>query len=189
MLMATLATALPRVPAFTVGEWDVALEPVTPSARPLIEAAMAKLSPETSRRRFFTVRYRLSDDELDRLTHLDGWTAYAIAAVAHHPDGRSEGAGIARFARLAARPTVAEAAVLVVDAWQGRGLGKRLLAAIGQAALARGIDTLRGIVLNDNDPMLGLLSRHAPGLTRIDAGDHYDIEVRLDRRRLPAPTV
>ena len=187
--MATPATALFPDPVVTVGEWAVTLQPVTPTARPMIAAAMARLSPETSRRRFFTVRYRLSDEELDRLTHLDGWTALAIAAVAHHPDGRREGAGLARFARLAARPTAAEAAVVVVDAWQGRGLGKRLLGALGEAALARGIDTLRGIVLSDNDPMLGLLSRHAPGLTRIDAGDHYDVEVRLDRRRLRAGTV
>jgi len=41
--------------------------PVTPASRPLIERAMTRLSPETSRRRFFTVRYRLSDRECARL--------------------------------------------------------------------------------------------------------------------------
>jgi len=57
----------------TVRDGRVAyLRPITPAARPLIKAAMKKLSPETSRRRFFTVRHELSEAELDGMTNLDG---------------------------------------------------------------------------------------------------------------------
>jgi len=161
----------------------VVLRPVTPAAKPLIAAAMLRLSPESSRRRFFTPRFQLSDRELDRLTDLDGVDRYAIGATVVLPDGGAEGIGVARYARDPDAPRAAEAAVLVVDAYQGLGLGKLLLRRLAAAALARGIDRLRGIVLRDNDPMLGLLSRHAPGLALIRWNEHLEVEVRLDPRR------
>ena len=161
----------------------VTLRPVTPAAKPLIAAALLRLSPESSRRRFFTPRFRLSDAELEALTNLDGIDRYAIGATVVHPDGGAEGVGVARYAREADEPRAAEAAVVVIDAYQGLGLGKILLRRLAAAALARGIDRLRGIVLRDNDPMLGLLSRHAPGLALIRSNEHLEVEVRLDPRR------
>lgn len=161
----------------------VAFGPVTPAAKPLLQAAVGRMSPETSRRRFFTVRYRLSDLELERLTDLDGWDRYAIGAAVRSDDGFVEGVGVARFVRLADTPSVAEIALVVVDAFQRQGIGKRLLIALSRAALNRGIERLRGTVLADNNPMLRLLTQHAPGLVRIDVRDDLEVEVRLDPRR------
>jgi GNAT superfamily N-acetyltransferase len=183
----TAALPDPPAPPLHVAGATVAFETITSAAKPLIQAAMAKLSPQSSRRRFFTVRHRLSDDELERFTVLDGWDRYAIGAVARHGDGRVEGVGVARYVRLADRPDAAEAAVLVVDAWQGHGIGKRLLRTLAQAASARGIATLRGVVLHDNDPMLALLARYAPSVARIHAGDHFDVEVGLAPAMLAVP--
>ena len=161
---------------------EVVLRPVTPAAKPLIAAALRRLSPESNRRRFFTLRYTLSDVELDRMTNLDGIDRFAIGATAVTSDGAVEGVGLARYERLADTPRGAEAAVTVVDAYQGIGLGKLLLRRLADAALARGIDRLRGIVMHDNDPMIGLLAAHAPGLALIRSRDHLEVEVRLDRR-------
>jgi GNAT superfamily N-acetyltransferase len=163
----------------------VLLRPVTSASKPLIAAALLRLSPESSRRRFFTPRFRLSDAELDRLTDLDGIDRYAIGAIAVGADGRTEGIGVARYAREADEPRAAEAAVVVIDEYQGLGLGKLLLRRLAAAALQRGIDRLRGIVLRDNDPMLGLLARHAPGLALIRTQDHLQVEVPLDGRSDP----
>ncbi len=159
----------------------VTFGPVTPAAKPLIQAAVGKMSPETSRRRFFTVRHQLSDLELHRLTDLDGWDRFAIGAAAHSDDGLVEGVGVARYARLADKPNTAEIALVVVDAFQRKGIGKRLLNALSRAALKRGIDRLRGTVLNDNDAMLALLTRHAPGLVRFEVREELEVEVRLAR--------
>jgi acetyltransferase len=71
-------------------------------------------------------------------------------------------------------------AVLVVDAYQGQGIGKRLLALLGAAAKARGIRRLGGIVLADNDPMLGLLRRHASGLEIVREDGHLAVGVGLE---------
>jgi acetyltransferase len=154
--------------------------PVTRAARPLIERAMTRLSPETSRRRFFTVRYRLSEAELDALTELDGVHRYAVGASVRDATGASEGVGVARYVRDCKTPDAAEVAVLVVDAYQGQGIGKRLLALLAAAAKARGIRRLGGIVLADNDPMLGLLRRHASGLEIVRGDGHLAVGVGLE---------
>ena len=124
----------------------VTLLPVTPDAKPIIARAMERVSPESSRRRFFTVRRRFSERELDQMTTLDGWNRYAIGAVADGPDGPL-GAAVARFARVANDPRAAEVALLVVDDFQHVGLGRRLLARIADAARSRGIERLTGTVL------------------------------------------
>ena len=161
----------------------VVLRPITPAAKPLIAAALRRLSPESSRRRFFTLRYRLSDTELERMTHLDGVNQYALGATGVSAEGQIEGVGVARFVRIAGEPRAAEAAVTVIDEYHGNGLGTLLLRRLAAAALARGIESLRGIVLHDNDPMIGLLSRHAPGLTLIRSREHLEVDVRLDPRK------
>jgi acetyltransferase len=165
------------------GGRQIFLAPVTPASKPLIAAALLRLSPESSRRRFFTPRFRMNDAELDALTVLDGVNRFAIGATAVSADGAAEGLGVARFVRETGEPWAAEAAVVVVDAWQRLGVGKLLLRRLAAAALARGIDRLRGIVLRDNDPMLGLLTRHAPGLAMIRTDGHLQVEVRLDARK------
>lgn len=176
--------AIPLLPVnapFTLGDGrSLQFGPVTPASRPLIERAVAQLSPMTSYRRFFTVRYRLSDQELDALTHLDGFDRFAVGASIREGTG-VRGVGVARFVRDRERPRVADLALLVVDAFQGFGVGRTLLARLASAALARGIDTFRGMVLVENVPMLRLLRALAPDLllTRVD--DYYDIEARLTR--------
>lgn len=161
----------------------VELRPIGPDAKPLIAEAITRISPESSRRRFFTVRRRFSDRELDELTALDGWNRYAIGACE-----RGLGAGVGRFARIPEDPRAAELAMIVVDALQGAGLGRQLLARLIDAARSRGIERFTGIVLRDNVPMLSMLRRHAPGLALVDAGEHYAIDMPLVRAsaRIPA---
>ncbi|MBG7699201.1 GNAT family N-acetyltransferase [Streptomyces sp. MC1] len=54
-----------------------------------------------------------------------------------------------------------EAALLVEDSWQGRGLGTRLLKDLGHHALGAGWATLYGLVLSGDERMDAIL-RHAP---------------------------
>ena len=155
---------------------------VTPASRAIIERAVAHLSPETSRRRFFTVRYRLSDRELDELTHLDGIERYAVGASVVTPGGEVDGVGVARYVRDAEDREVAELAILVVDAYQGRGIGRTLLARLASAAIDRGITRFRGMVLIDNEPMLRLLREYAPDLALVRSDEFFRIEVPLTPR-------
>jgi GNAT superfamily N-acetyltransferase len=51
----------------------------------------------------------------------------------------------------------AEFAVVVADAWQGQGLGRRLIARLLQLAQAAGMRSIRGDVLSENRRMLAVL--------------------------------
>ena len=156
----------------------VTIVPIGPDAKPMIAKAIERVSPESSRRRFFTVRRRFSERELDDMTRLDGWDRYAIGAVGRGPDGPL-GAAVARFARVPGDPASAELALLVVDDYQHVGLGRRMLARLSLAARERGIEHLVGSVLPDNDAMLKLLQHYAPGAAIEPAGDHLSFDVPL----------
>jgi GNAT superfamily N-acetyltransferase len=157
--------------------------PITPAAKPLIARGLERISPETSRRRFFTVRHRFSEQELDALTNLDGILKFALGATVRDADGQVEPVGVARFSRLADAPTVAEVALLVVDAFQGQGVGRVLLKRLATAALARGISRFRGVVLPENKPIIRLLTRYAPNPAILRGDEYLTIDVDLTAAR------
>lgn len=63
----------------------------------------------------------------------------------------------ARFVCDPEQPTVAEFALAVADDWQGRGLGRRLVAHLVADARRRGVRELFGDVLAENRRMLALM--------------------------------
>ena len=125
------------------------LRPVQPGDRDRIAAGMAQLSPDSRYFRFFTAQSRLGDDYLQQLTHVDQQDQ--VAWIALDPVVAGEpGVGIGRFARSAAEPQAAEFALTVVDAWQQRGVGSLLFAALYALAWARGVREVRGMALPEN---------------------------------------
>jgi L-amino acid N-acyltransferase YncA len=72
--------------------------------------------------------------------------------------GADRGVGVGRFVRDAAAPTTAELAVTVLDRAHGRGVARRLLAELGEAARARGIQTFTMNVIAGNLRARRLLS-------------------------------
>ena len=159
------------------------IRPITPASRPLIETAMTRLSPESSRRRFFTPRFRLSERELTHLTSPDGVRHFAVGVCGRSADGTLEGIAAARFVRTDDNPAVAEIALTVIDAFQGMGIGTTLLAHLIAAAAARGIDRLRALTFPDNTPVLRMIRRYAPSARFVYDGDILTADIAL--RELP----
>jgi hypothetical protein len=96
---------------------------------------------------------------------------FAIGAVMEGPGRRETGLGIARFVQLPGRDHVAEPAVVVVDEYQGRGVGGLLLQRLVEAARERGVQSFSAVVQGDNKPLLSLLQAHAPEAdVRIEGG-------------------
>ena len=152
---------------------------LTADARPLLEAAMLRLSLESSRRRFFTPRFRLSERELAFLTSPDGIRHYALGVSGRAGDGSVEGIATARFVRLNDEPSTAEIALTVIDPFQRMGIGKALLARLTRAAVIRGIDRLRALILPDNAPVIALLSKHEPSVRFAYDGDLIRADIPL----------
>ena len=67
-------------------------------------------------------------------------------------------AGMAYYVTQSANPETAEPALLVADAFQGQGIGKRLLNHLREQAIAQGIRFFDALVLPSNGSMIHLLS-------------------------------
>lgn len=130
---------------------------VRPSDKELIRKGFEHLSPESRYKRFFAWKRELTDEELKYFTEMNGHDHLAIGAARILPNGEEEGLGIARFVRVPDEPECAEAAVAVVDDWQGHGLGHVLLERLIIAARERGIRRFRAEVLLDNAAVRALL--------------------------------
>jgi acetyltransferase len=93
--------------------------------------------------------------EVDRLASADG--ARDVVLIATVGSGTKERIiGVARYAVAESR--VAKFAIVLADAWQGRGLGAELLGQLIDFAREAGIARLHGVTLSTNTRML-LLGR------------------------------
>jgi RimJ/RimL family protein N-acetyltransferase len=127
-----------------------------PGELDVLDAVFAGLSPESRRLRFHGATPRLSSATRRGLGAVDGHDHLAVAAFT----AAGEPIGIARLVRLDARH--GELAVEVVDAWQGRGVGRRLLGAVTERGRAAGHTRLVAEVLSENTPMRALLASVLP---------------------------
>jgi GNAT superfamily N-acetyltransferase len=166
------------------GDRKVELRMLRPDDAPLLAEGFERLSPESRFRRFHGVRGKLTPDELRYLTEINGENHFALGAL----DARSrEGLGVARFVRLPGEPTVAEAAVAVIDSAQKKGLGTLLLQRLAGAARERGIDSFRCFVLSSNEPMRNLLKRLNLAAPTCEA-DVLQFDVPVEKLETAGPT-
>jgi len=129
----------------------VVLRHIQPSDAEELRRGFRALSPESRYRRFFTGVTDLDDAALAYLTNVDCKDHVAIVAMMESLDLKTErGIGVARFVRSSEDPTVAEAAVTVVDDMQRKGLGTLLTKTLARAAKERGVEKFRCEVLESN---------------------------------------
>ena len=152
----------------------VRLRPIVPEDKALLVAGFERMSPESRYRRFMAPLQELSPELLRRLTEVDYRDHFALVALTLD-DPAAPGIGVARYVRLAGEPEVAEAAITVIDDYQGRGVGSLLLQALGAVALENGIRAFRGYAIEDNRPLremmegLGARVEHdSRGVVRIE---------------------
>jgi GNAT superfamily N-acetyltransferase len=137
----------------------VTVRPMRPDDGDRLVAFHSRLSPDSQRLRFFTPHPTLSEREVWRFTHVDGHDR--VALVAEH-DG--EIVGVARYDRLP-HSTVAEAAFVVRDDHQGRGIGTLLLDHLADHARNDGVTHIVAETLPDNARMLRMLRNFTPAAT------------------------
>jgi GNAT superfamily N-acetyltransferase len=132
----------------------VRIRPIVPSDRDKLEEGFRELSPESRYLRFLRSVDRLTSNELSYLTNVDYEDHFAWVAL-DPSDG--SGMGVARYARL--EDDLAEAAVVVLDRCQRRGLGGILLRLVAETAYGHGIRRFRAWVAPGNAVVMGLVER------------------------------
>ena len=133
----------------------VRVRPLGSADRERYVRAVAALSPRSRYLRFFSPLPKLSERQVDLMTHVDGEHQVAYAALT--PE-ESDLLGVARYIRTAEGSNVAEVAIAIADDWQGLGLGRALLSHLIEHARTARLERLIATILSEN--------RAAAGLTR-----------------------
>jgi RimJ/RimL family protein N-acetyltransferase len=119
-------------------------------------AAIDRTSAESLQRRFFVTKRGFSDKERAFFMNTDFVNHVALVAVIDE-DGRPAIVGGGRY--VVARPGEAEVAFVVVDVFQGQGIGALLTRHLTGLARAAGLKELVADVLPENMAMRKVLGK------------------------------
>jgi acetyltransferase len=133
---------------------QVTLRPIRPEDAGLEQDFIAGLSPETVRLRFMGGLRSLTPSMLARFTQIDFDRDMALVAM-HDGEGRELEVAVCRYITLPDGVSC-EFAIVVADAWQGRGLGRQMMSRLTEVARERGLARIMGFVLSANAGMLAL---------------------------------
>ncbi|MBC7428352.1 MAG: GNAT family N-acetyltransferase [Bacteriovorax sp.] len=136
------------------------IRPILPTDKIQIQVGLKMLSPESIRQRFFTNKKEFSEKELQFLTEVDQVNHLAYVAV-HHKNGNQLPAGVIRAIKRSDLETHAEIGIVIVDCYQGMGLGRKLFEEVAARAVAVGITHFYGDYHTSNLKMTHLLNKFA----------------------------
>ncbi|MCZ8314865.1 hypothetical protein [Phreatobacter sp.] len=163
MAAAPLEPARPRLPAIAAAPVQhfrslagdlLRIRPFAPEEADRLGGHVAALSPASRRDRFLGGLVQLTPAAARRLIGEPGGPVTGLA-VERLGEGAPLLVGEGVLA-LDASTMTAELALSVADPWQGRGIGRSILASIGLRAAAAGAAQLTGEVLRSNHRMQGL---------------------------------
>jgi GNAT superfamily N-acetyltransferase len=128
-------------------------------------AAIGQTSAQSLQRRFFVMKRHFSDKERAFFMNIDFKDHVAIVALADEAD-RKAIVGGGRY--IVFEPGRAEMAFVVIDTWQGRGVGSILMRHLVQIARDAGLKELTAEVLPENAAMIKVFGKFgfSPGSRR-----------------------
>jgi len=180
-------------PAGQEREWPLkngglyTIRPIHPDDAQMLQALVRGLSAESRYFRFASTLPELPLRMLARFTLIDYDRELALVAVVKEPGtaadgGEAETERIVGVSRFITNPdgSSCEFSLVVADDFAGRGLGTRLMLSIIEAARAKGLSEIMGLVLTQNAPMLKLMT----GLGFTVAANPDDPDFRLVTKAL-----
>lgn len=153
----------------------VCLRPIRAEDAARLQAFHARLSPDSIYLRWLAAHPVLSAEEARQLADLDYASRMAYVATTG-ADETEQIVGVARYGLL--QPAEAEAAVIVEDAYQSRGLGWALLDRLMRYSRAMGVTTWVAEINAANARMLRFIERGGLPVTRRLEGGAW--QLRMD---------
>jgi acetyltransferase len=155
--------AIHPYPTELAENWDlsdgstVRIRPIRPEDAEMEQEFVKNLSASSRYFRFMNTVRELTPAMLMRFTQIDYDCEMAFVAV-RDEQGRETEIAVTRYV---ANPDgrTCEFAIVIADAWQGKGLGRRMLELLIGVARARGLEVMVGHILAANEPMLALCTK------------------------------
>jgi len=176
-------------PAHLARTWILAsgeslrVRPIRHDDGELEEAFVCALSFESRYQRMLSGGTKVTPEWIDSMTHID-YRRHMAFAVTSAINDAEQFIGVGRYFADAVKSS-AEVALVLADAWQGQGLGRRLLDTLLEHAASAGIREAVGVVLATNVAMLWL-ARSLGFAVTAEPGDATVMRIRRDLRTVNA---
>ena len=158
------------------------LRPLKLTDEPMLREMFYQLSPESVHYRFFQMIKAMPHSKLQEFLRIDYEADMALVVLTSAAAEDAKMIGIAHYLKNP-RSNFAEAAFLVRDDWQNRGLGTELMNSLVEAARAQGIAGFTAEVLVDNEGMLGVFHKTGfPVESRLD-DQVYSLKIPFSERQ------
>jgi len=175
--------SLHKYPAHLARTWRLdsgesfSLRPVRHDDGVLEEAFVRGLSRESRYQRMLSGGFKVTPEWIESMTHID-YQRHMAFAVTSVIDGVEQFVGVGRYV-VDVATAGAEVALVIADVWQGRGLGRRLLATLIEHAQSARVQQIVGVVLATNEAMLRL-ARSMGFSVNAEPGDATVLRIRRD---------
>ena len=163
------------------GVGELFIRPIRPEDAPLLVQLFESLSQQSIYFRFFSSLKKLPSHMLARFTQIDYDREIALVALLG-TEPNEKMLGVARVITNIYNRKNAEFAVVVGDAWHGKGIGAELLKRCLLISKERGIENVWGLVLPENTQMLALGKKL--GFTAKRKVGESDYELNIDLTKL-----
>jgi len=161
---------------------DVTIRPIRPEDEPLMVQFHQTLSEQSVYLRYFhlvKLSQRITHERLTRICFIDYDREMALVADRQHPEtGEHQILGVARLSKLVGR-NEAEFSMLVMDQFQGRGLGTELLRQLLQVGKDEQLNRVGADILFDNLAMQKVCKKLGFNLVRSPAEQLMKAEIQL----------
>ena len=135
---------------------EVEIRALRPDDKDDMLAAVGRTGTQSLQRRFFAVKRGFSEKEIAFFMNIDFSNHVALVALADE-DGRPAIIGGGRY--IIVEPGQAEIAFVVIDAYQGQGVGTLLMRHLAAIARSAGLKELIAEVLPENTAMRKVFSK------------------------------
>jgi acetyltransferase len=137
---------------------QVVIRPIRPDDAPRLQQGFRMLSPETIYMRFLETAKELSDKQARFLAEVDYQQRMALVGTIQE-EGEERLVAVARYDILPDRPGMAEAAIVVRDDYQNRGLGTQIMLYLIRYACTHSVQTFVGTIHTTNQRVMSFIRK------------------------------